>query len=89
MNSSLLRGAAGALLLGSAAAGAAAAQPAACDRACLEGFVDRYLVCRVHNHTTQVPLSPNVTPGRSGGVSAVPFTDSTPPVACEIMSKLL
>jgi hypothetical protein len=36
-----------------------AAQPG-CDRACLEGFVDRYLDAVAANRPSQVPLSPNV-----------------------------
>ena len=38
---------------------AQAAQPA-CDRACLEGFVDRYLDAVAVNKPSMVPLSPNV-----------------------------
>jgi hypothetical protein len=38
---------------------AQAAQPA-CDRACLEGFVDRYLDAVAANKPSMVPLSPNV-----------------------------
>jgi len=40
-------------------AGAAAAQ-AKCDRACLEGFVDRYLDAMVAHNPNAVPLAPNV-----------------------------
>jgi hypothetical protein len=58
MRTSLLRGAACALLLGSISAHAA--QSTSCDRACLEGFVDRYLDAVTINKPAQVPLSPNV-----------------------------
>ncbi len=56
----LLHGALCALLFGSAAAATSAAEPAACSRACLEGFVDRYLDAVIVDRPTQVPLSPNV-----------------------------
>jgi hypothetical protein len=49
---------AGAFALGSVAP-ALAAQPT-CDRACLEGFVERYLDAVVVNDPKKVPLSPNV-----------------------------
>jgi hypothetical protein len=39
---------------------AALAAAPACDRACLEGFVDRYLDAVVVNQPTRVPISPNV-----------------------------
>ena len=39
---------------------AAAAAPATCDRACLEGMVERYLDAVVVNDPKAVPLSPNV-----------------------------
>src|SRR5512139_297985 len=42
------------------AAAAQAAQPASCDRACLEGMVERYLDAVVVNDPKAVPLSPNV-----------------------------
>jgi hypothetical protein len=58
MRTSLLRGATCALLLG--ATGTSAAQNTACDRACLEGLVDRYLDAVVVNEPSRVPLSPNV-----------------------------
>ncbi|MDR2214781.1 MAG: hypothetical protein LBE59_02945 [Nevskiaceae bacterium] len=45
------------LILGS---GSALAAQNACDRACLEGFVDRYLDAVTANQPSQVPLSPNV-----------------------------
>lgn len=48
---------AGALLLSIQAA--SAAQPASCDRACLEGFVERYLDAVAANDPKRVPLSPN------------------------------
>jgi hypothetical protein len=41
-------------------AGTGAATAAACDRACLEGMVDRYLDAVAVNKPAQVPLSPNV-----------------------------
>lgn len=52
---------AGLVLAAALAQGAAvsAAQPA-CDRACLEGFVDRYLEAVAVNQPASVPLSPNV-----------------------------
>ncbi len=36
------------------------AAQSACDRACLEGFVDRYLDAVAANQPSMVPLSPNV-----------------------------
>jgi hypothetical protein len=36
-----------------------AAQPAACDRACLEGFVERYFDAVIANDPKLVPISPN------------------------------
>ena len=39
---------------------AQAAAPATCDRACLEGMVERYLDAVVANDPKAVPLSPNV-----------------------------
>jgi hypothetical protein len=50
--------AAGALLL--AGAGQVLAAQSACDRACLEGFVDRYLDAVTVNQPSQASLSPNV-----------------------------
>ena len=47
---------ASALLLASTAA-VAAAQPAACDRQCLEGLVDRYLDALVRHDPRAVPLA--------------------------------
>jgi hypothetical protein len=58
MNTSMLRGAACALLLLASSASMAAAP--SCDRACLEGFVDRYLDAVAVNDPSKVPLSPNV-----------------------------
>jgi hypothetical protein len=46
-------------VLGAGASVAQAAAPA-CDRACLEGFVDRYLDAVAVNQPSAVPLSPNV-----------------------------
>lgn len=60
MNSIVLRGvAASALLLATFSSQAAAPSPS-CDRACLEGFVDRYLDAVIANRPAQVPISPNV-----------------------------
>ena len=53
-----IRAMASALLLASAAT-AAAAQPA-CERRCLEGFVDRYLDALVRHDPTAVPLAAGV-----------------------------
>jgi hypothetical protein len=50
--------AAGLLSLGGSAA--LAAQPAGCDRACLEGFAERYLDAVAVNDPKRIPLSPNV-----------------------------
>lgn len=60
MKSDLLRHliVAGALTL--AGTGSALAAQQACDRACLEGFVDRYLDAVAANQPASVPLSPNV-----------------------------
>lgn len=63
MSHHLLRGAASALVLASAcvlplAAATAAAAP--CDRACLEGFVDRYLDAVAAHRPDQLPLTPDV-----------------------------
>ena len=33
--------------------------PAACDRACLNGFVDQYLAALVAKNAKQLPLAPN------------------------------
>ena len=38
---------------------ASAAQPVGCDRACLEGFVERYLDAVIVNDPKKVPISPN------------------------------
>jgi hypothetical protein len=43
-----------------ASGGAVANSAGNCDRACLEGFVDRYLDAVAANQPTHVPLSPNV-----------------------------
>jgi hypothetical protein len=59
MKTLLLRSGIGALLL-SACGLASAAAPAACDRACLEGMVDRYLDAVMADKPSMVPLSPNV-----------------------------
>jgi len=40
--------------------GAWSAQPASCNRACLEGMVERYFDAVVANNPSAVPLSPNV-----------------------------
>ncbi len=50
---------AGAVLSLCAAGSLQAAQPA-CDRACLEGYVERYLDAVAVNNPSAVPLSPNV-----------------------------
>ena len=42
------------------AASAAHAQRTACDRACLEGFMDRYLDAVVANDPSAVPLAANL-----------------------------
>ena len=47
-----------AMTVGAGAAQSAA--PAGCDRACLEGMVERYLDAVVVNDPKAVPLSPNV-----------------------------
>jgi hypothetical protein len=49
-----------AALLVLATAGPAAAQSGACDRKCLEGFVDRYLDAVVQHDPKAVPLAANV-----------------------------
>lgn len=49
-----------ALVLAAALAAADASSAADCDRACLEGLVDRYLDAVVANDPSAVPLSPNV-----------------------------
>lgn len=54
---SLIRTLASALVLLSAISGVATAQPAACDRRCLEGFVDRYLDALVRHDPRAVPLA--------------------------------
>ena len=41
-------------------AGVAAAQRGACDRACLEGFVDQYLDAMLAHNPKMVPLAKNV-----------------------------
>jgi hypothetical protein len=51
---------AAALLAGTIASSAAHAQSTACDRRCLEGFVDRYLDALVKHDPEAVPLAPNV-----------------------------
>ena len=48
------------LLLMAASGGAVASDAGSCDRACLEGFVDRYLDAVAANQPANVPLSPNV-----------------------------
>jgi len=50
---------AAALCAGYVVSGAAWAQSFACDRACLEGFVDRYLDALVKHDPSTVPLAPN------------------------------
>jgi hypothetical protein len=54
---SLLRILTSALVLASAAGSIATAQPAACDRRCLEGFVDRYLDALVRHDPRAVPIA--------------------------------
>jgi hypothetical protein len=49
-----------ATVLAVAGMGAAQAAQGSCDRACLEGFVDRYLDAVIANQPSMVPLSPNV-----------------------------
>ena len=49
-----------AVVLVAAAGRDAGAQSGACDRACLEGFVDRYLDALVAHDPKQLPLAPNV-----------------------------
>jgi hypothetical protein len=51
---------ASALLLGMLGADRVLAQPGACDRQCLEGFVDRYLDAVVTHDPRAVPLAANV-----------------------------
>jgi hypothetical protein len=46
--------------LSAAAVSVQAAAPAACDRACLEGMVERYFDAVIANDPKAVPLSPNV-----------------------------
>jgi hypothetical protein len=48
-----------ALAFAGLASTAHAAQPAACDRACLEGFVERYLDAVIAADPKRVPISPN------------------------------
>jgi hypothetical protein len=60
MNSGLLRTAVVAGALSLAGMSSASAAQAACDRACLEGFVDKYLDAVTANQPSMVPLSPNV-----------------------------
>src|SRR5262245_3435063 len=59
MKKSALRSMVAAGLLFAAGSGSVLAA-APCDRACLEGFVDRYLDAVTVNKPAQVPLSPNV-----------------------------
>jgi hypothetical protein len=59
MRTTLLRSAASVLLLLSAGLASAAGAPS-CDRACLEGMVERYLDAVTANKPSMVPLSPNV-----------------------------
>jgi hypothetical protein len=54
---SLMRTLASALALASALGCSAAAQPVACDRDCLEGFVDRYLDALVRHDPRAVPIA--------------------------------
>jgi hypothetical protein len=54
---SLIRVLASALALASLTAGAATAQPASCDRRCLEDFVDRYLDALVRHDPRAVPIA--------------------------------
>jgi hypothetical protein len=54
---SLLRTLTSALMLASAAASIATAQPTTCDRGCLEGFVDRYLDALVRHDPRAVPIA--------------------------------
>ena len=54
---SLIRVLASALALALFAAGAATAQPASCDRRCLEDFVDRYLDALVRHDPRAVPIA--------------------------------
>lgn len=49
-----------AFLMTTAAAGFALAQSGACDRACLEGFVDRYFDAAIAHDTSLLPLSKDV-----------------------------
>src|SRR5215470_4459860 len=51
---------AAALFAACSAGGSAWAQSGACDRACLEGFVDRYLDALVKHDPSGVPLSATV-----------------------------
>src|SRR3954467_5715246 len=51
---------AAALFAASFSGGSASAQSGACDRACLEGFVDRYLDALVKHDPAAVPLAANV-----------------------------
>ena len=60
MNSGLLRSAMVACALSLAGMSSSTAAQAGCDRACLEGFVDRYLDAVAVNQPSMVPLSPNV-----------------------------
>jgi hypothetical protein len=56
----LIRVIASASVLASIAFSAAMAQPAACDRRCLEGFVERYLDALVRHDPRSVPLAASV-----------------------------
>jgi hypothetical protein len=50
-----------AAVLALATAATVQAQKSACDRSCLEGFVDRYLDAAIAHDPTQVPFAKNVT----------------------------
>src|SRR5262249_45345948 len=53
------------------AGGASFAQSSACDRACLEGFVDRYLDALVKHDPSVVALAPNARFTENGQLLAI------------------
>lgn len=60
MRSSIAGALAGTFAVSLLASGAAVAQRASCDRACLENWVDRYLDAVIDNDPSQVPLATDV-----------------------------
>jgi len=70
MNRLLIAALAAPLLVGLGAADKAAPKSAgaACDRACLEGFVDKYLEAMAANDPSKVKLSPKLKPTENGAI---------------------